>query len=121
MHVVAVALGGALGTLLRLVLTSGSSGGAEWDPRISVVNVAGAFLLGMLARLPVRPRLRSLLGPGFLGAFTSFSALSIALVDGSAATAVALGLAVSLGLGVVAAALGYWLGGLVAPDEEAGA
>src|SRR3954453_12728984 len=81
MHPIAVAAGGAVGTLLRLLLTSGGSLGAEWDPRISVVNVVGAFLLGLLARLPVRPRLRSMLASGGLGALTSFSALSIALVD----------------------------------------
>ncbi len=121
MHPLAVTLGGAIGTLLRLLLTSGAGGGANWDPRISVINVVGAFLLGVLVRLPVRPRVRSLLGSGGLGALTSFSALSITFVDGTPGYAVALGLLTSIVFGVAGAALGVWLGGLLAPDEEEGA
>ena len=113
MHPFAVAIGGAVGTLLRLLLTTGGGSGVEWDPRMSVINVVGAFLLGLLVRLPVRPRLRSMLGSGGLGALTSFSALSIALVDGTPAYAVALGLLTSIAFGVAAAALGMWLGGLL--------
>ena len=119
MHPFAVALGGAAGTLLRLLLTVGGSGAAGWDPRISVINVVGAFLLGVLVRLPVRPRLRSMLASGGLGSLTSFSALSIAFVDGTPGYAVALGLLTSIVLGVAAAALGMWLGGLLtAGDRE---
>jgi fluoride exporter len=113
MHPFAVALGGAVGTLLRLLLTTGDGSGTHWDPRISAINVVGAFLLGVLVRLPVRPRLRSLLGSGGLGSLTSFSALSIAFVDGTPGYAVALGLLTSIVLGVAAAALGMWLGGLL--------
>jgi CrcB protein len=121
MHPFAVALGGATGTLLRLLLTAGGSGGGGWDPRISVVNVVGAFCLGLLVRLPVRPRVRSLLASGGLGSLTSFSALSIALVDETPGYAVALGLLTSILLGVAAAALGRWVGGrLVGPAEPGG-
>ena len=119
MHPFAVALGGAVGTLLRLLLTVGGSGAAGWDPRISVINVVGAFLLGVLVRLPVRPPLRSMLASGGLGALTSFSALGIAFVDGTPGYAVALGLLTSIVLGVAAAAVGMWLGGLLtARDRE---
>lgn len=38
MHPVAVALGGAAGTLLRLVLAQGAGHG-DWDPRLGVGNV----------------------------------------------------------------------------------
>lgn len=118
MHPFAVALGGAVGTLLRLLLTAGGGGGG-WDPRISVVNVVGAFLLGVLVRLPVRPRLRAMLASGGLGSLTSFSALSIAFVDGTPGYAVALGLLTSIVLGVAAAALGMWLGGVLRAEEDA--
>ena len=67
MHPFAVAVGGAIGTLLRLLLTTGPAGGAAWDPRISVINVVGAFLLGILVRLPLRPQVRSLLHPASSG------------------------------------------------------
>jgi CrcB protein len=118
MHPFAVALGGAVGTLLRLLLTVGGSDGGGWDPRISIINVVGAFLLGLLVRLPVRPRLRSMLGSGGLGSLTSFSALSIAFVDGTPGYAVALGLLTSIVLGVAAAALGMWLGGLLTEGDR---
>lgn len=117
MHPLAVALGGALGTLLRLLLTQGGGQGA-WDPRISVVNVVGAFLLGVLVRLPLHPRLRAFLAPGALGAFTSFSALSIAFVDSTPRYAVWLGFVVSIVLGIAAAALGMGLGHLLVAAEE---
>ena len=107
MHPFAVALGGAVGTLLRLLLTMGGSGAAGWDPRISV-----------LVRLPVRPRLRSMLASGGLGSLTSFSALSIAFVDDTPGYAVALGLLTSIVLGVAAAALGMWLGGLLTEGDR---
>jgi CrcB protein len=118
MHPFAVALGGAVGTLLRLLLTVGGDHGGGWDPRISVINVVGAFLLGLLVRLPVRPRLRSMLGSGGLGSLTSFSALSIAFVDGTPGYAVALGLLTSIVFGVAAAALGMWSGGLLTAAER---
>lgn len=120
MHPFVVAIGGAVGTLLRLLLTSGGGGGGGWDPRISVINVVGAFLLGVLARIPVRPQVRSLLGSGVLGSLTSFSALSIALADATPGYAVALGLLTSIVLGVAAAAFGMWLGGHLASEEKAG-
>ena len=120
MHPFAVAVGGAIGTLLRLLLTTGPAGGAVWDPRISVINVVGAFLLGILVRLPLRPQVRSLLAPGVLGSLTSFSALSIALVDGTPGSTVALGLGTSIVLGVAAAAFGLWLGGLLTSHEDEG-
>lgn len=118
MHPFAVAIGGAVGTLLRLLLTAG--GGAHgWDPRISVINVVGAFLLGVLARIPVRPQVRSLLGSGVLGSLTSFSALSIALADATPGYAVALGLLTSIVLGVAAAGVGMWLGRFLTSRAEA--
>jgi CrcB protein len=120
MHPYAVAAGGAVGTLLRLLLTLGPAGAAVWDPRISVINVVGAFLLGVLVRLPVRPQVRSLLASGGLGSLTSFSALSIAFVDGTPGVAVVLGFVTSIVLGVAAAALGLWLGHLLTSHEDEG-
>lgn len=117
MHPVAVALGGAAGTLLRLVLTQGAGHG-DWDPRLGVVNVVGAFVLGFLVRVPLEPRTRAMVTSGGLGALTSFSALSVALVDGTTTYAVGLGLAISVGLGVAGAALGRWIGGLVVAGIE---
>ncbi|HEU5144636.1 MAG TPA: CrcB family protein [Dermatophilaceae bacterium] len=117
MHPFAVILGGVLGTWLRLVMTQGSASGG-WDTRVTVVNVIGAFLLGLLIRLPVRPRLRAFLASGVLGSYTSFSALTIASVDGTPMAAVWFGLAGSIVFGVLAAGLGMVLGHLLMAAEE---
>ena len=117
MHPFAVVVGGVVGTWLRLLLTAGS-GNLTWDTRITAVNVVGAFVLGLLIRLPVRPRVRAFVASGLLGSFTSFSVLSIALVDGTPGAGVAAGLAASLGLGLIAAAFGMGLGHLLVAEEE---
>jgi CrcB protein len=73
-----------------------------------VVNISGAFLLGLLfvlltERVTVDPWIRSSLTIGFLGAYTTFSTLSFEsyrlLEDG------AVGLALANALGSVAAGL----------------
>lgn len=117
MHPFAVILGGVVGTWLRLALTQGTSQ-ADWDTRITVVNVLGAFLLGVLIRLPVRPPLRAFLASGVLGSLTSFSALTIAFVDGGQATTIFVGLVGSLVFGVLAAALGMLVGHLLVAARE---
>ena len=76
-----VAVGGALGTLLRAALEAAhpaAPGGFPWTTW--AVNVVGCFALGLLLTGWVRPGLaprwwRPLIGTGFLGAFTTFSAV----------------------------------------------
>lgn len=91
---VAVALGGAVGALLRHALTTLEPDGAGFPGTTFAVNVVGAFLLGLLpASTWVRRHhlLPPLLGTGLLGGFTTMSAVSEqtrALVDaGHVATA----------------------------------
>lgn len=91
----AVAVGAFLGTLSRYGLSLMTDGGpgpssglgaGEWVT--AGVNTAGALILGMLTGLWAVGRgpgsrsswVRAGLGPGFLGAFTTFSALSLTLV-----------------------------------------
>jgi fluoride exporter len=75
-----VSAGGALGAVARALVGAsvGAGGGPAWAAT-QLVNLSGAFVLGLLtgwleARGP-RPRLRAFLAIGFLGAFTTFSAL----------------------------------------------
>jgi len=111
--VVLVALGGALGTLSRYGATRlrpAAPGTFPWTTLF--VNVAGAALIGALAGRgwvgPSNPAALAV-SAGFLGAFTTFSALSVEtvlLVDaGRAGAAIAylLGTVVG-GLAVCAAA-----------------
>ncbi len=75
----AVAVGGALGAVLRYSLTVGDADATGFPWTTFGINVGGAFLLGLLpASTWVRrhPLLPPLLGTGVLGGFTTLSAWS---------------------------------------------
>jgi len=115
--VIAVFLGGALGTSLRLGLDLGTAA-LDWPAGWStvVVNVLGSFLLGVvISRLPARAPhwLRAGLGAGTLGGFTTFSALAVMIVAAPDAGALPLAfgqLILSLVLGIAAAMAGLATG-----------
>lgn len=80
-HFLAVALGGALGSLARYALTLAWPGRVFPFATLSI-NLAGSFLMGFLLvlcseRLVLEPALRAGLLAGFLGGFTTFSAFSM--------------------------------------------
>ena len=85
--VLAVAAGGALGSLARYLL-SGQVGrllgiGFPWGTL--AVNILGSFVMGVLVELlavrwSVSPELRAFLTVGILGGFTTFSAFSLEVV-----------------------------------------
>lgn len=115
----AVALGGALGSVLRWLASSalarGGDGRFPWGTL--AVNLAGSFVIGLMlgapdSRGPLAPGLRLLVVTGLLGGFTTFSAFSwetIALARSGQAIA-AIGYAAgSLAGGLAAAALGLAL------------
>lgn len=117
MTILAVLLGGALGTGLRLAVDALLPHAADEFPLGTLlVNVAGSLVLGVLvARMwPVAPGwLRAGLGAGLLGSFTTFSALALAAVSLTTAGAgwIALGyVALSIGGGLAAAVLGLRVG-----------
>jgi CrcB protein len=108
-----VALAGALGVLIRYLLSSIVHGDAlPW--MTLAINAAGSFLLGMLVVAHwASPQTRTVLGVGFLGGFTTFSTWTVqAFLDAEAGEplrGVAL-VAVSVVLGLAAAAAGFYLG-----------
>lgn len=82
-NLLAIAAGGALGSVLRYglggVVTRLVGGGFPWGTL--VVNASGSFAFGLLAfwlaeRLPGESALRAFLLVGLLGAFTTFSTFS---------------------------------------------
>ena len=102
-----VALGAVPGALLRWQLS------VQLQDRHVLVNTLGAAILGLLAGLPAAPRRQLLLGIGFCGSLTTFSSWMLAAMSdlsrGEWGSAVGL-IALTLGLGLGAAALGFVFG-----------
>ena len=100
-----VAFGGALGASLRFLATLAWP--APWG--VLAVNVAGSFLIGLLA-VRLAPGLAPFLLTGVLGGFTTFSAFSIetvALIERGAAGAALAYVAASVIGAVALAGAGY--------------
>jgi CrcB protein len=98
-----------------------------WPAATFLVNIVGAFLLGVLLEVLAlrgpdvggRRRWRLLAGTGFLGAFTTYSALavdSVSLVRDGLPWLAVLYAAGSAVAGVVACSLGIWVAGRTPPD-----
>jgi fluoride exporter len=115
---VLTALAGGLGAAARYALDTALT--RRWNEswlRLMVINVSGSALLGLLAGLAadrvVAPDVVLVLGSGFLGGYTTFSAASLATVRLIEQRRWSLALASSLGmlLGATgAAALGLLAG-----------
>lgn len=120
----AVAVGGSVGAVLRALLADAlGGGGAAWPWGTLVANVAGSALLGyVVARHPPDALGRHLLGPGLCGALTTFSTLQVELVrmleDGRVAQAIGY-LATTVALGLGAALAGLALGRRLRAAEAA--
>lgn len=85
---VAIGVGGAAGALGRWLMSTGVHRlfGREFPWGTLAVNVAGSFLMGLLAalmveRLALGPAWRAGLLVGFLGAFTTFSTFALETVE----------------------------------------
>jgi CrcB protein len=80
----AVALGGATGSLLRYFVASAiqTPASAEFPWGIFVVNISGGFFMGLIVELAalkfsISPELRAFLTVGILGGYTTFSTFSL--------------------------------------------
>lgn len=78
-----VFLGGVLGTMLRYLIFEAMAGLASYPTyeliALFIVNLTGAFFLGLTARYPYfqLETCRNLWGVGFAGSFTTMSALTL--------------------------------------------
>lgn len=68
-----VAIGGFFGAILRYAISNLLRRKNGFPLGTLVVNLLGAFLLGLLAGLGIHGSQYTLLGVGFMGAFTTFS------------------------------------------------
>lgn len=122
--VLAVAAGGAVGTWLRHRIAEALPTGAGTFPTATfVVNVSGAFALGLLLEvlgragpdIGTRRLARLAAGTGMLGAFTTYSAIAVEVSvlgrDGQVGLGAGYGLLSALA-GLAAAAAGIALGAL---------
>jgi fluoride exporter len=113
-----IALGGALGSVLRALVGHAFSG-ARFPWGTLLINAAGSLLIGwLMARLgALEPapaaRLQSLLVVGFCGGFTTFSTFSWQTLDQllrGAWLAAALNVLLSVAVCLLTVWLGYRLG-----------
>lgn len=129
LRLLAVALGGALGSALRYLVSAWALRlfGAAFPVGTLVVNVVGSFLLALLVPLAadgagLSPALRLALTTGFCGGFTTYSTFNLEALTlfekgswGMATMYVALTLVACFGAGV----LGLWLGRAWFPAQAA--
>lgn len=78
-----VALGAALGATLRFWVAHHLDGAAQWSSHWGtlLVNVAGSFVLGLLFGADVSAHGLALLGTGFCGGLTTYSAFAVQTRD----------------------------------------
>jgi CrcB protein len=109
---------GGVGAVARLVvdgaITQRLGGGLPYGTL--AINLSGAFVLGVLDGWVLPPDLALLAGTGVIGAYTTFSTWMYEthrLVEGRQHRLALANVVVSSALGVLFAALGLWIGGLL--------
>lgn len=110
MHYAWIALGGALGSVLRFWTATlvGEKAGAPWWGTLAV-NIIGSFVIGLAATWRDQDFTRNFVMVGVLGGFTTFSAFSLQTLDlfRAGQTGAAL---LNVGLSLAACLLAVWAG-----------
>ncbi|HEU4811213.1 MAG TPA: CrcB family protein [Nocardioides sp.] len=102
-----VALGAALGAPLRFLAGHWLDHGFPWGTLLA--NVVGSFLLGLFTALSLGEHALALLGTGFCGGFTTYSAFAVKTHERGGAGGTAYALA-TVPVALAACALGFVLG-----------
>lgn len=116
-----VFLGGSLGTMLRIFIADlaklNLSGQTAEYVYLFVVNLVGAFALGVMAKHPyfTRQSCRDLWAVGFAGGFTTMSAVSV-LIEGDGIWWLIL---MMTGAAIVLYGIGFRIGRLIAKRAAA--
>lgn len=112
---IAVALGGAIGSIMRYMLGVAANAG-NWPWGTWLANVVGAFCIGLFfvwGKGKWTPEVYLLFTTGLLGGFTTFSTFSLEtvqfLVQGQVMRGLLYALS-SVGVGIAAAYAGFWMG-----------
>jgi CrcB protein len=117
--VIAIAVGGALGSLARHFLSSAiySATGTAFPWGILIVNILGGLFMGLIVelgalKLNYSMEMRAFLTTGILGGFTTFSTFSLdaaLLIERGELVSAAVYMVVSVVLSVLALFSGLWL------------
>ena len=108
----AIAVGGALGAVLRQLTSVSLAGRGRIPWGVLVVNVVGSFIAGLALALPLDPTVQLVIVSGVCGGLTTFSTFAvetIQLVSEGKHRAAAASVALNLAVGVPAALLGFAL------------
>lgn len=110
----AVVLIGGAGSVLRFVVDGavGNRLGRDFPFGTLVINASGAFVLGLLSGAAVSDHAGLLAGTAAVGSYTTFSTWLLEtqrLDEERQHVSAAANIAVSLAVGIAAAALGRWL------------
>lgn len=102
-----VALGGAVGSVGRYLVSKWLEGGFPWGTL--TVNIVGSLLIGLLTGLVAKgtltPEMKLLLVTGFCGGFTTFSTFaneSLSMMKVGDAVLAAIYIGASVGIGILA-------------------
>ena len=109
----AVAVGGALGAVLRQLTSVSLAGRGRIPWGVLVVNVVGSFIAGLALAAPLDPTVQLIIVSGVCGGLTTFSTFAvetIQLVSEGKHRAAAASVALNLALAVPAAFLGLAAG-----------
>lgn len=116
---VGLSLAGGVGAATRLLVDGAVRAKSKFTYPIgtTVINISGSLLLGLLTGLvlanAVGPSWQLVLGTGFLGGYTTFSAASfetVRLAQQGRWAAALINAAAMLVIAVATASLGLWLG-----------
>ena len=113
-----IGLGGAAGSMARFALGNFITSRSKSDFPFGtfLINIIGAFLLGIAVSAGLGTSLSLLVAQGFLGAFTTFSTFmfeSFTLIENKRLNRAVLYIAASILLGVLSFSMGYYAVGLL--------
>ncbi len=112
----AIAGMGGLGAVVRFLVDAmiGQRVGRDFPVGTLVINLSGAFILGLLTGLALRGNMLLVVGTALIGSYTTFSTWMFEthrLAEDGHIPAAAINVALSIAAGVGAAALGRLIGG----------
>lgn len=119
-NLVMVGIGGFFGAISRYSVTKYLNNKTESKSLFPIgtlmVNLLGAFLLGMITGVKANPEIVLLMGTGFVGAFTTFSTMKLEMTQlyvNNQKKQFVLYTLITYGMGIILAFLGYWIGCLL--------